>query len=86
LPLQKVSYSGEVSKEIETKIRERAPDRDLRIIDAYPKGNQVVVECALSWTEAGIWKETPFIAFLLETLSGRRSATISHKPWRMMSR
>jgi hypothetical protein len=24
-----------------------------------------VVECALSWTEAGIWKETPFIAFLL---------------------
>ena len=85
LPFQKASYSGEISKEIETNIRERAPDRDLRIIDTYPKGNQVVAECALSWTEAGIWKETSFISFLLFDKEGliirdRRYINLDHWP------
>jgi hypothetical protein len=65
LPLQKVSYSGEKSAEIEAAIKQAVPDRRLQVILDYAKGNQVVAECIISWTENGVYKETPFISFLM---------------------
>ena len=65
LPLQKVSYSGEKSAAIEAAIRQAVPDRRLQVVLDYAKGNQVVAECIISWTENGVYKETPFISFLM---------------------
>jgi len=65
LPLQKVSYNLEVSKEIEARIRTAVPDRKIRAVLTYAKGNQVVAESIMSWTEGGIYKESPCLSFLL---------------------
>jgi hypothetical protein len=65
LPLQKISYNWERSKKIEKGIKEFVPDRSMQVILTYAKGNQVVAECIMSWTDEGIYRETPFIAFLL---------------------
>jgi hypothetical protein len=85
LPLQKVSYSGSVAEDLETKIKEAAPDREIRVVFTYAKGNQVIAECIISWTEAGIYKETPLMAFLLFDREGliirdRRYITLDHLP------
>jgi len=65
LPLQKVSYNLEMSKEIETGIKKAVPDRKMRTVITYAKGNQVVAESIMSWTEGDIYKESPYISFLL---------------------
>ena len=85
LPLQKVSYNMKVAQEIETRIKEMAPDRKLQPVLTYAKGNQVVAECILSWTEGGVYEETPFIAFLLFDKDGliirdRSYITLDHWP------
>jgi len=85
LPLQKVSYNLEVSKEIESRAREEVPDRRLRTVLIYAKGNQVIAECIISWTEDNVYKETLFISFLLFDKEGciirdRSYITLEHWP------
>jgi hypothetical protein len=85
LPLQKISYKLNTSKQIESKIKEASPDRKIRTVNIYPAGNQVVTECIISWTESGIYKETPFISFLLFDQEGliirdRSYITLDHWP------
>jgi hypothetical protein len=85
LPLQKVSYNLEVSSEIEVSVREQFPDRRLRTVFTYAKGNQVVAECIMSWTEDNVYKEAPFISFLLFDKEGyiirdRSYITLEHWP------
>jgi hypothetical protein len=65
LPIQKVSYNLEIAKELETNIKNAAPDRKMRTVNTYAKGNQTVAECIMSWTENGVYKESPFISILL---------------------
>lgn len=65
LPLQKLSYNIEIAKELESNIKKSTPDRKIRAINTYAKGNQVVAEGIMSWTENGIYKESPFISLLL---------------------
>jgi hypothetical protein len=85
LPPQKCSYNLDVAKEIEKIIKEEAADRKMRIAMSYAKGNQVVVESILSWTEKGVYKESPFISFLLLDKDGliirdRRHITLQNWP------
>jgi len=85
LPLQKVSYKLATSNEVEKIILKEAPDRKIRIIHAYAKGNQVIVECIISWTEADVYKETPFLSFLMLDSDGliirdRSYITLDHWP------
>jgi hypothetical protein len=65
LPLQKISFNLETAKELETKIQKAVPDHKMRAVSTYAKGNQTVAECIMSWTENGIYKESPFISLLL---------------------
>jgi hypothetical protein len=65
LPLQKLSFNIEISKELESNIKKSTPDCNTRAINVYAKGNQVVAEGIMSWTEKGIYKESPFISLLL---------------------
>lgn len=65
LPLQKISYNLEISKEIETRIKKALPDRKIRTVITYAKGNQVVAEGIMSWTDGGIYRESPYLSFLL---------------------
>ena len=51
----------------------------------YAKGNQVIAEGVLSWTEDGIERDSPFISFLLLDADGliireRRYHTLSNWP------
>ena len=51
----------------------------------YARGNQVVAEGVLSWTEDGIQRDSPFISFLLLDADGliireRRYHTLSNWP------
>jgi len=64
LPIQKCSYMP-IAKELEAIIKEVAPDRKMRLALTYAKGNQVVAEGIVSWTEHSVAKESPFISFLL---------------------
>lgn len=65
LPLQKVSYNLEISQKIEESIKKAAPDRQMREVITYAKGNQVVAEGIMSWTEGGVYKESPYLSCLL---------------------
>jgi len=85
LPPQKCSYNLTIAKEIETIVKEQAPDRKMQIAMSYAKGNQVVVEAIISWTENGVFKETPFLSFLLLDKDGliirdRRHITLQNWP------
>jgi len=85
LPPQRCSYNLKVAKEIEEIIMKEAPDRNMRIAMSYAKGNQVVVEAIISWTEKDALKETPFISFLLLDKDGliireRRHITMQNWP------
>ena len=85
LPPQKCSYNLNTAKEIEKIVKEEAPDRKMRIAMSYAKGNQVVMEAIISWTEKGVYKETPFISFLLLDKEGliirdRRHITLKNWP------
>jgi len=65
LPTQKCSYNMPIAKEVEAIVKEVAPDRKMHLALTYAKGNQVVAEGIVSWTENGVAKEAPFISFLL---------------------
>jgi hypothetical protein len=85
LPLQKISYGAAKSEEIERAIMQAVPDRQIQLVRIYAKGNQIVVECVISWTEDGVYRETPFIAFLLLDQNGliirdRRYLSLDHWP------
>ena len=85
LPPQKCSYNLKIASEIETIVKEETPDRRMRIAMSYVKGNQVVVEGIISWTEKGVFRETPFISFLLLDKDGliirdRRHITLQNWP------
>ncbi len=85
LPPQRCSYNLDISKKIESSIKEEAPDRKMRLAMTYAKGNQVVVESIISWTENGAFRETPFISFLLLDKDGliirdRRHFTLQNWP------
>ncbi|MHA2035926.1 MAG: hypothetical protein ACW98X_05800 [Promethearchaeota archaeon] len=85
LPPQKCSYNLDVAEEIEAITKEEAPDRKMRIAMSYAKGNQVVVEGIISWTEKRVFRETPFLSFLLLDKDGlvirdRRHITLQNWP------
>ena len=85
LPPQKCSYNLKIAKKIEEIIKEVVPDRKMHLAMSYAKGNQVVVEGIISWTEKGIFKESPFISFLLLDKDGliirdRRHITLQNWP------
>lgn len=85
LPPQKCSYNLKITKEIEEIVKEEAPDRKMRLAMSYAKGNQVVVEGIISWTEKGVFRETPFLSFLLLDKNGliirdRRHITLQNWP------
>ena len=85
LPPQKCSYNLKITKEIEEIIKREAPDRNMHLAMSYAKGNQVVVEAILSWTDQGTLRETPFISFLLLDKDGlivreRRHITMQNWP------
>ncbi len=65
LPLWKCSCSLNVAMEIDALAREAAPDRRTRIGMVFAKGNQVVAEGIVAWTDDGALQESPFISFLL---------------------
>lgn len=70
LPPQRCSFNLKIAKEIDEIIKKETPDRNMRIAMSYAKGNQVVVEAIISWTEKGVLKETPFLSFLLLDKNG----------------
>lgn len=85
LPLQKCSYNLDISREIEARVKEVAPDRMTRLGMTFAKGNQVAAEGIVSWAEDGIAEEAPFISFLLLDEGGRvirerRYCDLSHWP------
>lgn len=85
LPPQRCSYNLNIVKEIETIGKEEAPDRNMHLAMSYAKGNQVVVEAIISWTEDGALKETPFMSFFLLDKDGliireRRHITMQNWP------
>jgi hypothetical protein len=85
LPPQKCSYNLEIAKKVEDIVKEEASDRKMRIAMSYAKGNQVVIEGIISWTEKGVFKESPFISFLLLDKDGliireRRHLTFQNWP------
>ncbi|UCG82514.1 MAG: hypothetical protein JSW38_10000 [Dehalococcoidia bacterium] len=85
LPIQKCSYNMPIAKELEAIVKEVAPDRKMRLALSYAKGNQVMAEGIVSWTEHGVAKEAPFISFLLLDKDGlvirdRRYLTMDNWP------
>ena len=84
-PVQKCSCNLNIAKEVETIVKEAAPDRKMRLGLTYAKGNQVAAEGVVSWTENGVARETPFMSFLLLDQDGliirdRRYLTLSNWP------
>jgi hypothetical protein len=85
LPTQRRSYNLYRMKIIEDIIKKEVSDRKMRLAMSYAKGNQVVVEGIISWTEKGVFRETPFISFLLFDKDGliirdRRYITLQNWP------
>ena len=85
LPTLKCSYNLKIAEEVENIISKEAPDRKMRIAMSYAKGNQVVVEGIITWTEEGNYKESPFLSFLLLDTDGliirdRRHITLQNWP------
>ncbi|TLN18286.1 hypothetical protein FDZ71_05835 [bacterium] len=85
LPVQKCSYNLDLSQEIERIIKEALPDRKMRIVMTYAKGNQVAAEGIVTWTTNGVARESPFISFLLLDAEGkvireRRYITLGNWP------
>ena len=69
----------------EARVKEAAPDRQMRLVDTHAKGNQVIAEGIVSWTEDGVYKESPFLTFLLFDKDGlvirdRRYINTDHWP------
>ena len=85
LPLQKCSCNLDVARDIEALVKEAAPDRTVRLGLTYAKGNQVVAEGIVCWSQNGSATETPFISFLLLDEDGlvireRRYPTLDNWP------
>lgn len=85
LPQQNISYNSQKAEQIEARVKQAAPDRDMRLVDAHAKGNQVIAEGIVSWTEDGVYKESPFLTFLLFDKDGliirdRRYINTDHWP------
>jgi len=64
-PCQHISFKLTTAQKVDSIAKKMAPDRKMWPVHTYAYGNQVVAECIISWTEKGIYKETPFISFLL---------------------
>jgi hypothetical protein len=64
-PVQHMSYNLATAVKIDTILGKAAPDRKMWPVYTYAYGNQVAAECIISWTDNGIYKETPIISFLL---------------------
>ena len=84
-PVQKCSFNLHISKEVETIVKNAAPDRKMRLGLTYAKGNQVAAEGIIFWTENGVIRESPFISFLVLDQDGivireRRYITLSNWP------
>jgi len=58
-------YSYARARGRERAITDAAPDRMMWVLSTYAKGDQVVAECLISWTDAGVYNESPCIAILL---------------------
>jgi len=69
-PNLKCAYNLDVLKEVEAITRKAAPDKKTHLGMIYAKGNQVVVEGYVSWTDRGVLRESPFISFLLLDADG----------------
>jgi len=69
-PNLKCSFNLDVLKEVEAITREAAPDKKTYLGITYAKGNQVVVEGYVSWTDRGVLRESPFISFLVLDADG----------------
>ncbi len=85
LPVQKVSCSLAAAREAERAAGEAVPDRNTRLGITYAKGNQVVAEGIVTWSQEGVPRESPFISFLLLDNNGkvireRRHITMSNWP------
>lgn len=85
LPTQRRSYNFDIMKKIEDLIKREILDRKMRLAMTYAKGNQVVVEGIISWTEKEALRETPFLSFLLLDKDGliirdRRYITLQNWP------
>lgn len=85
LPLQKCSCNLHVARDIEALVKQAAPDRTVRLGLTYAKGNQVVAEGFVCWSQNGSATETPFISFLLLDDDGfiireRRYPTLDNWP------
>ena len=85
LPNQKCSFNFEIAQEAMAIERQVAPDREIALYMTYAKGNQVIAEGVVSWTEDGIPRDSPFISFLLLDEDGliireRRYHTMSNWP------
>ncbi len=84
-PNQKCSFNFQIAQETMAIEKEAGPDRQLELYMTYARGNQVVAEGVLSWTEDGIQRDSPFISFLLLDADGliireRRYHTMSNWP------
>jgi len=84
-PCQHISFKLTTAQKVDSVVKEIAPDRKMWPVHTYAYGNQVATECILSWTENGIYKETPFISFLLFDEDGliirdRSHITLDHFP------
>jgi hypothetical protein len=64
-PVQHMSYKLATVRKIDAILETAVPDRKLRPVYMYAYGNQVAAECVVSWTDKGVYKETPVISFLL---------------------
>lgn len=65
LPIQKVSYSRSTAERIEQEIKQSVPDREMKVLLTSATGNHVIAECLMTWSDQGVHREIPFIAFLL---------------------
>lgn len=72
LPMQKISYNLDYWKKIEKEVKEKTPSRKITQLMSYAKGNQVSIECLMSWTdEDGVYREIPYITWLLFDKDGK---------------
>ena len=84
-PCQHISFKLATAQKVDSIVKKMAPDRKMWPVHTYAYGNQVAAECIISWTEKGIYKETPFISFLLFDKDGlvirdRSHITLDHFP------
>ena len=65
LPQQAWSCNLATAMDLEAIAKEAAPDRTVRLGMTYAKGNQVVAEGVVAWTNDGVANEAAVVLFLL---------------------